>query len=563
VKLSYRLDRGPTMRWAVGLTALSLLAGACGNSKDPKAKAKVVKDAKTVESGLDTAGKPTRGGRIVYGLEAESDGGYCLPESRLAASGYLVSKALYDTLTVLNDKAEVKPFLAKSVTPNDTYTKWTIVLRPNIKFSDGSALTATVVKNNYDALLGRFPPRKPTLTPLVLSNIDTITATDDLTVVMTTKTPWVALPSYMTAFGIMGQSQLDDPDNCDTKMVGTGPFQLSKWTPNQELLAQRNPHYWQIAPDGKPYPYADAIAFRPITDSQQRINALEAGEINVLQTSYPTDIYGALTDLKDAGKVNMLISNDHAEVGHLMLNNSKAPFDDERMRRALAQGFDRKTYNEIINNGISTIANQPFPPGDMGYVDDPGYPTFDLEAAKKLVAEYVADGHDATFTLNASSEPTILARAEVMQNMFSKIGISVKIHSVDQATLINEAIAGDFQAVIWRAHAGGEPDAQYLWWHSAPNPTNFARINDPVIDKALEEGRAEPDPAKRRVLYESISRRFAEKVYDIWITYSEWAIALSPHVHGVLSVELPDKGGKPFTGLATGHPVYGMWVTPD
>jgi peptide/nickel transport system substrate-binding protein len=545
---------------AAGLAALSLLAGACG-AEEKQARAKPPEDVVVDESGLAEAGAPVRGGRIVYGVEAETSGGFCLPEARLAASGILIRNTIYDSLTALNDDAEAKPFLAKSIEPDDEYKTWTIGLRDGVKFHDGTTLDATVVKNNLDAYLGRRPPRAPTLFPISLGNIDTVTVEDDRTVVVTTKLPWVSLPVYLTQVGIMGQSQLDDPDSCDSKMVGTGPFKLASWVPDQELLTQRNPDYWQIAPDGQPYPYADAIAFRPITDAQQRINALEAGEINAMASSAPNDLYGSLTDLKDDGKINLLISDDHAEVSFIMLNNSKAPFDDEKMRRAFAMGIDREAYNELLNGGVSTIADQPFPEGDIGYVDDPGYPGRDPEAATKLVQEYIAEGGDPSFTLNVSSEPLVLARGEVLQNQLSKIGVAVKLHSVDQATLINEAIAGSFQAVIWRGHPGGDPDAQYIWWHGQGNPTNFARIEDPDLDALLEAGRLEADPAKRREIYEDVSRRFGEKVYNIWLTYYEWGVALSSEVHGVLSAPLPDDGGDAFKGLFGGHPTLGMWIT--
>jgi peptide/nickel transport system substrate-binding protein len=538
---------------------LCLLAGACGNDSKKSSEPRDG-DTSTEESGLDTAGDPVRGGRIIYGLEAETAGGWCLPEAQLAPSGNVVRMALFDTLTALNEDAEAKPYLAKSVTPDPSFTQWTIVLRQGITFHDGTPLDATVVKNNLDAYLGRYPTRAPDLFPIVFENVDTVTVVDPMTVQVTTKTPWIALPTYLATIGIIGQAQLDDADECDKNLIGTGPFMITGWTPNQELRAERNPDYWQIAPDGEPYPYADSIEFRPIVDAQQRVNAVEAGEINVMATSEPNDIHGTLTELSDSGDLNLLVANDHAEVGYLMLNSGKPPFDDERMRRAVAQGIDREMYNELTNGGFSTIADQPFPKGDLGYVDDPGFPKYDPDAAKALVAEYVADGNEPSLTISCASEPAIIARAEVLQGQLSEIGLDVDIHSVDEATLINEAIGGTFQANVWSQHAGGEPDAQYIWWHGQPNPTNFARIEDDEIDAALEQGRGEPDPDKRREIYEGLSRRFAEKVWNVWLNYSEWGIALAPDVHGVLSASLPDDGGPVFTGVAGGHPVHAMWI---
>jgi peptide/nickel transport system substrate-binding protein len=545
-------------RTTAAFVALAMLA-ACGEqTKDTAGKAEQTRSAEG-ESGLAEAGDPVRGGRLVYGLEAESSGGFCLPEAQLAISGVMVRWALYDTLAALNRDGEPVPNLAASIVPDDDRSVWTIELRDGVTFHDGTDLDATVVKNNLDAYRGTYPARKPLLTLFQLKNIATVTAKDDMTVEVTMVTPWAAFPNALTSLGIIGQSQLDDTETCSSKMVGTGPFKLASWTPDQELLAQRNPDYWQLAPDGKPYPYADAIAFRPIPEGPQRLNALEAGEIDAYLTSKPSDIAGPLTDLRNDDVINLLVTEDHTEVSFLMLNSGKPPFDDRNMRRALAMGIDRKLYNELVNDGFPTIADQPFPPGDPGYVEDPGFPDYDPEAATKLVQAYVDGGGDASMTF--TSTPGGVASVEVLQNQLAAIGITGNIQTVDQATLINLAIAGDFQAMGFRHYPGGEPDSQYVWWYSVANPVNFARVKDPVIDKALDDGRAEPDPDKRRVIYERISRQFASEVWNVWLNYTPWAVALSPDVHGVLSTEIPDDGGGRFTGLAYGHPLAGMWKT--
>src|SRR5687767_10398973 len=131
-----------------GVMAVILLA-ACGEDTDSGSGANRDRtQAEEGESGLTDAGTPVRGGRLVYALEAESSGGYCLPEAQLALSGQMVRWAIYDTLTVLNEEGEAVPSLAESITPNDTFDTWTIEVREGVTFHDGSELDATVVKNN-------------------------------------------------------------------------------------------------------------------------------------------------------------------------------------------------------------------------------------------------------------------------------------------------------------------------------------------------------------------------------------------------------------------------------
>jgi peptide/nickel transport system substrate-binding protein len=88
---------------------------------------------------------------------------------------------------------------------------------------------------------------------------------------------------------------------------------------------------------------------------------------------------------------------------------------------------------------------------------------------------------------------------------------------------------------------------------------NFGGFNDPEINQLLEDGRAESDPAAQKEIYENLNREFAKKLYNVWAQYTLWNIASKPTIHGVLGPDLPD-GSGPFPGLATGHPVAGMWV---
>jgi peptide/nickel transport system substrate-binding protein len=540
------------------LLVVALLAAACGGKSDSGEKKSEDIRLTKGESGLEEAGDPVRGGRLVYGLEAETTGGWCLTDSQLAISGNLVRSAIYDTLTTYDSEGTPVPYLAESVESNADHTVWTITLRDGVTFHDDSPLDAEVVKNNLDAFLGRFPPRTSSLWSFVLANVESVEATDPRTVEVTMAKPWVAFPATLTGLGIMGMGQLTDPDNCDRNLIGTGPFELSSWRSGVELVAQRNAHYWQIAPDGQPYPYVDAVAFRPIPDAQQRINALDSGEVNMLITSTPADITGGLMDLRDEGRINLLVSEAHAEVNYIMLNSRQAPFDDLRMRRATAMGIDREEVNELANDGFPTVADQPFAPGDMGYVEDPGFPSFDPKGAKALVDELRREGKETSFDLTVTTEPAVLARAEVIQNQLKDVGIEMNIRSAEQSALISEALDGKYQGMTFRGFPGPEPDTKYVAWYPG-SPVNLTRMEDPEIAAAMDEGRAEPDPAKRKEIYERISEQFAEQVWDIWLNYTPWAVAESSDVHGVQTAVLPG-GEKPFTGLAAGHFTHAMWI---
>jgi peptide/nickel transport system substrate-binding protein len=562
--------------------ALSLLAASCGGKKleDVGKSTSLASRGMTAadgESGLAQAGEPKRGGKLVYGLEADSSGGYCLPEGQLAISGMMVVRAVYDTLTVPNAAGGYTPYLASSVTPNKTYDRWTITLRPNIKFHDGSPLTSTVVKNNLDAFRGQYPGRSSLLFQFVLSNIDTITTTGTLTLVVKTKVPWVAFPAFLyssSRLGIMAQAQLDDKNKCDRRLIGTGPFVFKKWIPNEKIEMVRNPNYWQIAPDGKPYPYLDALEFRAMPDSSIRNNAIQSGEIQAMHTSNADDMVNVLYGLRQSGQINMYVSEDNAEISFLQLNHTKPPFDDPRMREALAIGADRSKINISQNAGGPTVAEGPFAPGSIAYLPDPGFPPYDLARARKLVKEYVADGGSSSFNLTCTTDPSTVRLAELIQQRAAEAGVTVKIIKREQAALINDAIGKKYQAMTFRNYPGGDPDINYVWWYSAKtNPVNFGGWDDPVVDKLLDQGRSELDPAKRKKIYQDLNRRMATQVHGIWSWFTPWAIVERPNVHNVLGPPLPpavidgpglesttDEDFEPNTGLATGHSLIGMWI---
>ena len=163
VRDSYRLVT--RKRWlrivAVG-AGLALIAAACGGGGGggggTGAQSNIPKDN----------GKPVEGGSVTYGLEAETLGGFCPPSAQLAAGGIQVFEAIYDTLTVPNDKGDYVPYLAKSVDHNADYTQWTIALRDGIQFHNGEPLNADAVKLNFD----RY--RKGVLFGLVFGDISDV-----------------------------------------------------------------------------------------------------------------------------------------------------------------------------------------------------------------------------------------------------------------------------------------------------------------------------------------------------------------------------------------------------
>lgn len=333
----------------------------------------------------------------------------------------------------------------------------------------------------------------------------------------------------------------------------------TEWKVNDHFSAEKNPDYWQDGEDGKPLPYLDEIEFRPQGEQTQRIEGVATGTYDAAHIENGDAISQAET-IVDEGLANLITTFDFAEVAYLLLNESKAPFDNLDARLAVASALDREALNQTLNQGKTEVASGPFAPGSMGYVEDTPMPPFDLSAAKKHVAAYEqATGQKLSFVAPSPGGGGDQSAQELIQSQLAEAGIEMKLQTMEQSASIDRAIAGDFDMMLWRNHPGGDPDLQYIWWHSG-SPVNFGRIDDPEVDRLLEEGRLTTDPDERAKIYQELNRRFADQAHGIWITWSKWGVISAPTVHGVLGPKVD--GGEPFPGLATGQPVSGLWVDP-
>ena len=547
----------PGRRWTgvvAVVSAMAILATACGGGSDDAGGSS--------GDGASEEGTPVPGGELVYGLEAETSGGWCLAESQLAVSGIMVAKAVYDTLTAPDADGEYVPFLAESVEPNDDFSQWTITLRDGVTFHDGSALDSTVVKNNIDAWRGEYPGRTPLLLRFAYSNVSSVDVVDELSLTVTTATPWPSFPAYLYyqgRIGIMGQAQLDDPENCDTNLIGTGPFVKQDWAVNDSFTATKNPDYWRTDADGTQLPYLDTVEFRPFPEGDARVNALLSGQLGAMHTSGAPQAV-ALQDAQDAGDVTVWQSGEYPEVSYGLLNASKPPFDNPIARQAVAAAIDLDELQTVVNLDILPKASGPFGPDAVGYLDDTGFPEYDQEKAKELIAQYEAEtGEPLEVTFTISNTQDVVALAQLVQSQAKEVGVTVNLEPVEQATLISRAIAGDFEALSFRNHPGGDPDLQYIWWYGG-SITNFGKFDDPEINALLDEGRGGVRSREASGDLRGDQPRVRPRgVQHLAELVRSGPSPPRPTCHGIRGAQLPD-GQEPFPGLADGHSLAGTWI---
>jgi peptide/nickel transport system substrate-binding protein len=546
--------------------------------------------------------EPVAGGEVTFALDAESTGGWCLPEAQLAIAGIQVARSIYDYLAVPDDKGGYVPYLADDITSADNFKKWTIHLRSGIKFHDGTDLDAQVVKNNLDAYRGQYEGRSPLLFVFVFQNIADVKVVDDMTVEVDMKQPWASFPATLFSYGrlgMMAQAQLDSGPNCFKDMIGTGPFKLDEWQTNDHLTVSKNDDYWRKDSFGQQLPYLDKITFKPVPDGSQQLNGLKSKEFDLANTDDTTTVISGLLPDVQSGSIELAVAKQNPEVGYTIFNTQKEPFNNINARKAWVYAFDTTTYNRARNHDLNQVANGPFGPGVLGYLEDTGFPKYNLDEAKKAVAAYEQEtGKDLNFTLTIPNDAASRQSAEVTVGFMQKAGMTVSLKPTEQSQQINDVIAGSYQAAAWRNHPGFDPDTQWVWWHcddapaSIPPPgttgaapknvgvestagavgnncnnlVNFSKFNDPVINKAFETGRTSTDPAVRKKAYEDINKEFAKQVWEAWSFWSVWTVPYQTDVRGVLGPKLPTAdspdavGSEPYLGLSSGTDVSGLWL---
>jgi peptide/nickel transport system substrate-binding protein len=377
------------------------------------------------------------------------------------------------------------------------------------------------------------------------------------------KRPWVAFDWTLwgsSRIGILGRSQLDAPQaDCANELNGTGPFKLDRWVVNSEMVLSKNDAYWLQDENGDQLPYLDRIIYKPIPEVSQRVNALESGQVDVIHTSDTEQIADRLRPASESGDVELRESDSFGEVNYIMLNSGSEPFNNKNARLAAAHALDRDLLIEVRGAGLGVKADGPFQADVLGYTEDTGFPDYDVDKAKEFAAAYQEEtGKALEFTYSYVSGESGTLTAQELQTQWGEAGIQVDINPIgDQATAINEAIAGGFQALGWRNHPGGDPDTQYNWWYEG-SPVNFGRIADPEVKRLLDEGRTTAEG--REAIYQDLTRRFASEMYNIWTSFTIWAISNRPEVNGLFATRTP--GGSLLNpGLGTGHMVTAAWVS--
>ena len=385
-------------------------------------------------------------------------------------------------------------------------------------FHDGTPLDAAALHLNIENTASGV------LTGPAFADFSSATVTGPLSVTINLKAPWAPFPYYLaqaqTGY-IAAPSMLNSADGGTSNPIGTGPFVFQDWVPNSHMTATRNPHYWR-----KGYPYLNSITYKPIINDDSRADALETGEIDIMHSNSPDNLLQFRGNKKYAYYDNSGQIVGQPTVQCIMLNTSKAPFNNKTLRQAMAMCINQAQFSKVIDKGIDAPMNGLFLPGSEYYTKT-AYPKYNPTQAAKLVKQVQQQtGSQPAFTLNSTSDPETLAAAQFLQQAWQTAGMKVTITILAQATIINDALAGTYEATLWRQFGAVDPDLNYVWWSTTtvnpPLPLNMARNNDPRIQTALTAGRETNEKADRIKAYQQINQYLAQDIPYLWLARDTW-----------------------------------------
>ena len=426
---------------------------------------------------------------------------------------YVYVHLVFNGLSRIDSDLTVKPDLAESWTASPDLKTWTFKLRPGVKWHHGRTLDSEDVVATVKRILD---PATGSRARTGLSMVADVSATDGLTVKFDLNEPYAGFADIFAdrQMRIVPKDKLAE---LSTQPVGTGPFMFKSWSPGDRMELVKNPNYFETG-----LPKLDGVQLRIVPESAARMVALESGALDLVW-SMP---YESVEKLKN----NAVARADGVPTptwDGVILNNDKPPFNDVRVRQALAATIDKEAIVELALFGQGAPTFSPIPPSHPYFNKALKFSPPDIAKAKKLLAEAgFPNGFDVTMQVPQEREQRVRVGVAV-RDMARAAGIRINVERVPFASYTAN-VAGKAQMYVDGYFARPTTDtAIYPFYHSSGSWNKQLWIyKDARVDQLLDEARRTNDEAPRKVLFEKFQAVVEETVPGI-IAYS------AAHVNGV------------------------------
>ncbi|GAA0988906.1 ABC transporter substrate-binding protein [Acrocarpospora macrocephala] len=500
----------------------------------------------------NTSAAPVKGGALTFAADTEPVS-FDVHVSSQDITGAIL-RNVFDSLIAEDAAGKFHPWLAESWEVAPDLKSYTFHLRKDVKFHDGTPFDAEAVKINFDRIAD--PATKSQLAASLLGPYTGTKIVDPHTVTVEFSAPFAPFLQAASTAYLGFYSPKTIAANAATLGsggsvgVGTGPFVFTEYAKGQQAVFTRNPAYaWPPKTAVHTGPaYLDKLTVRFLPEASVRVGSLTSRQIDVAAAIPPANA-GTI----DGNAALTLLNADYPGGNYsIYLNASKAPLNDEKVRKALQRGLDIDTNVKALYFGHFKRAWSPLAPTTPGYntalenswpydpalanqlLDEAGWTARDADGyrvkdGKRLVvdwpllpAQYVRDQRD------------ILGQA--FQADLKKIGVEVKRPQADIGTYLERVYGGkaDMADYSWSRF---EPDVLWLLFNGASRPQeggqNATFLNDPDLTKWTDQGRATLDEAVRADVYGRTQQRAVDLALVIPVYTQSQVLGLGKQVRGL------------------------------
>ena len=499
--------------------------------------------ADNADSGGEAPEGDKQGGTLVYGRGADSVG--LDPINVTDGESIRVTHNVFETLLEYDQNLELQPKLATEYSSSEDGLTWTFKLREGVKFHDGTDFNAEAVVFNFDRWMDPENPYHQgdfAYYPFLYGGfkgdenhlIEHVKATGDHELEIKLKRKTAPFLSYLaiSMFGIASPAAIEQyGEKLNENPVGTGPFMFEEWSRNNTITLAKNPEYWM---EGKPY--LDKVIFQVIPENAARLNALQTGEIDLLDGMNATDT----TIVEDTAGLELL-KRPSFNIGYMALNTEKEPFNNPLVRQAINMAIDKDKIVDAFYNGLADTATSPLPPSLWGYDDSLQKYDYNVEEAKKLLKEAGFENGFKTKLHTMSNPrpylPEPMKIAEAIQSDLAKVGIEAEIVSMEWATYLDDTKAGAHEMAMYGwTGVMADPD-NFLYpnlskTNAAVPAQNIAFYKSDEFTALITEARETLDQDKRIELYKESQQLFQKDAPWVMLAYTTPPLAQMDYVEG-------------------------------
>lgn len=417
---------------------------------------------------------------------------------------------IFNTLVRLTEDFTYAPELAERWELAEGGKKLVMHLRRGVKFHDGTDFDAAAAKWNFDR---RLDPAVSSPSRLLLAEfVNSVEVVDPATIAINLKGPapnLLGMLGQREGFMISPAAAAKHGKDLGLNPVGTGPFVFKGWELGAKLTVEKNPTYWET---GKPY--LDRIIFLQTSNPVVGVPRLMTKELDFVAALTPLDV----RPLEGRAGIKLARSPGNRWMA-LQMRIDRPPFDNVKLRQAIAHAIDRKRIVDIVMAGKADVAEGPTPPGLWWF--DPalkGYP-YDPAKAKALLAEAAVS---PDLELGLATYPVAINQqvSQLAQEQLRAIGLKVRIDPVSVSEWYPQLLNGTINFLPIRWSQRPDPDGLLTYLYHSKSPANTSRYVSPELDALLDKARALEDRAERAKLYSAAQALITRDLPYVYLFHS-------------------------------------------